>query len=219
MTYQIAASLLSADFARLADDVGAMCQAGVDSIHFDVMDHHYVPNLTVGAMACAALRKAGITTPIDVHLMVTDPAAYVTPFAEAGANHVSFHPETVTDVMAQVHAIKAAGMTAGVVFNPDQVVEISDALLAELDMVLLMSVYPGFGGQDFIPETLATIRQVRARLTAAQSTARLAVDGGVKVDNIASVAAAGADFFVMGSGLFSAHDYTERLRAVHNSLI
>jgi len=216
--YQIAASILSADFAYLAEDVKAVVAAGVDTIHFDVMDLHYVPNLTVGAMVCRALREAGITATIDVHLMVSEPQKLIVPFAEAGADILSFHPETVSNVAQTVDEIQQAGLQVGLVYNPDQEVDASDALLNKVDMLLLMSVFPGFGGQKFIPGVLDKVAAMRARLDSVQSKAVLAIDGGVKVDNIASIAASGADYFVLGSGLFSAEDYVMRINALRQAL-
>ena len=210
----ISASILSADFARLGEDTSDVLAAGVDAIHFDVMDHHFVPNLSFGAMPCKALRAYGITAEIDVHLMVDAPENYIEPFADAGATRLTFHPEVVEDPAATVRKIKAAGMQAGLAFNPDKPVAISDALLASLDLVLLMSVFPGFGGQRFIEETLDKIQQTRQRLTALQADTLLAVDGGIKADNIAAISQAGAEYFVVGSGLFSADNYTDRLQAL-----
>ncbi len=205
----ISASILSADFAHLGDDVNKVLAAGADYIHFDVMDHHFVPNLSIGAMVCASLRKAGVKAPIDVHLMVDNPEVYIEPFAKAGANILTFHPETVDNVEAVIAKIKAAGMGAGLAFNPDRPVSISDVLISQLDMILLMSVFPGFGGQAFIPESLQKISEVRERLSGMEVPPFLAVDGGVKVDNIADIAHAGADFFVVGSALFKSGDYRE----------
>ena len=216
--HKFAASILSADFANLGDDVSKVLAAGVDSIHFDVMDMHYVPNLSVGPLVCKSLRAAGVSAMIDVHLMVTDPQKYIVPFAEAGADLLSFHPETVTDVYKTVCDIKMAGMQAGLVFNPDQPVQITEEVLVKIDMVLLMSVVPGFGGQSFIPAVLDKVALTRQFLDKHGSGAMLAVDGGIKVDNVASVAKAGAEYFVVGSGLFSADDYGVRMMALRNQL-
>ncbi|OGO95152.1 MAG: ribulose-phosphate 3-epimerase [Coxiella sp. RIFCSPHIGHO2_12_FULL_42_15] len=207
----LSASILSADFAHLANEVNAVLQCGIDYIHFDVMDHHFVPNLTFGAGICSALRNAGITAPIDVHLMVDDPDVYIEPFAKAGASLITFHPETVTNVEAVVDKIRAHQMGAGLVFNPDKLVRVNEILARKLQMILLMSVFPGFGGQPFMPEVLEKARQVRQWMNQHQLHAYLAIDGGIKVDNIAAAAQAGCDYFVIGSGLFSANHYQERV--------
>ncbi len=212
----IAASILAADFAHLADDVNAMLQAGADTLHFDVMDHHFVPNLSFGAMICQALRHAGIKTFIDVHLMVTEPMAYIAPFAKAGANLISFHPETVDDVAAVIKTIKQAGLQAGLVFNPDKPVDISPAIISSIDMILLMSVFPGFGGQSLLPEVLEKASKTREWMNQQKCHARLAMDGGIKSDNIVQVAQSGIDYFVVGSGLFQADDYQQRLSTIRN---
>lgn len=216
--HKFSASILSADFANLGRDVSKVLAAGVDSIHFDVMDMHYVPNLSVGPLVCKSLRAAGVSAMIDVHLMVTDPQKYIVPFAEAGADLLSFHPETVTDVYKTVCDIKMAGMQVGLVFNPDQPVHIIKEVLAKIDMVLLMSVVPGFGGQSFIPAVLDKVALARQLLDKHGSGAMLAVDGGIKVDNVGSVANAGAEYFVVGSGLFSADDYGVRMSALRDQL-
>lgn len=210
----IAASILAADFAHLADDVNAVLQAGADSIHFDVMDHHFVPNLSFGACICSALREAGIKAPIDVHLMVSDPEFYIEPFANAGADLLTFHPETVSDVASVLNKIKRAGLQAGLVFNPDKPVVIPDDCLPQLDMVLLMSVFPGFGGQQFMPDVLEKAKKTRHWLHEKAYQGLLAIDGGIKVDNIAQAAQAGIDYFIVGSGLFAADDYQKRLLAL-----
>lgn len=210
----ISASILSANFANLGQDVQNALDAGIEQIHFDVMDHHFVPNLSFGAVICKALREHGITAPIDVHLMVENPQNYIEPFAKAGANLLTFHPETVDDVSAVISEIKSSGLQAGLAFNPDKPVNVDDAILRELDMVLLMSVFPGFGGQQFIDESLGKITKTREQLTKANSSARLGVDGGIKVENIKSVADAGADLLVVGSGFFAASDYGAQARAL-----
>ncbi len=214
----LAASILSADLAHLANDVNAVLAAGIDTIHFDVMDMHYVPNLSFGPMVCRALRDAGITATIDVHLMVESPQNLVTPFAEAGADIISFHPSTVTDVAAVLAQIKENQIQAGLVFNPDQEPLIEADWLDQLDMILLMSVFPGFGGQSFMPSVLPKIQQTRQWINASGRDIILAVDGGVKVDNIAQIAAAGANYFVIGSGLFAASDYRQRVVDLQQAL-
>jgi len=216
MQKRIAASILAADFANLGDDTKNALNAGVDYIHFDVMDHHFVPNLSFGAVVCQALRQAGITAPIDVHLMVENPELYIEPFAKAGANLITFHPETVTSPTNTIAKIRDSGLQAGIAINPDKLIELPDSALRSLDMILLMSVYPGFGGQAFIPESIEKIRQVRHKLDKLESNAMLGVDGGVKVDNIGAIAVAGADFFVVGSGLFNADNYEKRVRQLRD---
>lgn len=214
----IAASILSADFANLASDVNAVLEAGADTIHFDVMDHHFVPNLSFGAVVCDALRKAGVKVPIDVHLMVTDPEAYIEPFAKAGADLISFHPETVVDVSAVVKKIKENGLQAGLVFNPDKPVEVDDSLAESIDMILLMSVFPGFGGQKFMPEVLEKAKVTRAWIDKKGHPTLLAIDGGIKAENVALAAMSGVNYFVIGSGLFSASNYSERLSELRMAL-
>jgi ribulose-phosphate 3-epimerase len=214
----ISASILNADFAALGQEVSEVIAAGIGSIHFDVMDHHYVPNLSFGAHVCDSLRQAGITAPIDVHLMVTDPEHYIEPFAKAGANIITFHPETVTDVAATIAMIQDHGMQAGLAFNPDQMVDINEALLSQLAMILLMSVFPGFGGQSFIEAVYQKIAATRVWLDQHNSSAMLAVDGGVKLDNIKQISSAGADFFVVGSGLFAADDYQSQVAQLLSQL-
>ncbi len=210
----ISPSILSADFANLGKEVSDVLAAGAGSIHFDVMDHHFVPNLTFGAPICKSLRDHGITAFIDVHLMVNHPENFIDEFAQAGASLLAFHPETTADVDKTLDKIIAAGMQAGLAFNPDKPVDITPAQLEKTAMILIMSVFPGFGGQGFIPEVLNKIANTRRFLDAHHSAAYLAVDGGIKVDNIGDVAKAGADFFVVGSGLFSAENYPERMQAL-----
>ena len=200
----IAPSILSADFARLGQEVDDVLAAGADWVHFDVMDNHYVPNLTIGPMVCQALRKHGVTAPLDVHLMVEPVDRIVPDFAQAGASIISFHPEASRHVHRTVQLIKSHGCQAGLVLNPATPVDVLDWVLDELDLVLLMSVNPGFGGQAFIPSALDKLRAVRARIDASGRDIRLEIDGGVKADNIAEVAAAGADAFVAGSAIFNA---------------
>ncbi|WP_313230234.1 ribulose-phosphate 3-epimerase [Stenotrophomonas acidaminiphila] len=205
----IAPSILSADFARLGEEVDTVLAAGADWVHFDVMDNHYVPNLTIGPMVCQALRRHGVTAPIDVHLMVEPVDRIVPDFAEAGASLISFHPEASRHVHRTIQLIKAHGCKAGLVLNPATPVEVLDWVLEDLDLVLLMSVNPGFGGQAFIPSTLEKLRAVRAMIDKLGKPVILEVDGGVKADNIGQIAAAGADAFVAGSAIFNAPDYAQ----------
>ena len=212
----IAPSILSADFARLGEEVDHVLAAGADWVHFDVMDNHYVPNLTIGPMVCSALRKHGVTAPIDVHLMVSPVDRIVGDFAEAGATVISFHPEASGHVHRTIQLIRSAGCQPGLVLNPATPVEVLDYVLDELDLVLLMSVNPGFGGQAFIPSALDKLRKVRERIEASGRAIRLEIDGGVKPENIGMVAAAGADTFVAGSAIFGQADYAAviaRMRA------
>ena len=203
----IAPSILSADFARLGEEVQAVLAAGADWVHFDVMDNHYVPNLTIGPLVCEALRKHGVTAPIDVHLMVEPVDRIVPDFARAGASIISFHPEASRHVHRTIQMIKSEGCQAGLVLNPATPLEVLDYVLEELDLVLLMSVNPGFGGQGFIPSALDKLRKVRAMIDATGKPIRLEIDGGVKPDNIGAIAAAGADAFVAGSAIFGKPDY------------
>ncbi|WP_222565789.1 ribulose-phosphate 3-epimerase [Novilysobacter antarcticus] len=205
----IAPSILSADFARLGEEVDNVLKAGAGWVHFDVMDNHYVPNLTIGPMVCEALRKHGVTAPIDVHLMVEPVDRLVPDFAKAGASMISFHPEASRHVHRTIQIIKSHGCQAGVVLNPATPLDVLDWVLEDLDMVLLMSVNPGFGGQSFIPSTLDKLREARQRIDAIGKPIRLEIDGGVKPDNIAEIARAGADTFVAGSAIFNAPDYAE----------
>jgi ribulose-phosphate 3-epimerase len=210
----IAPSILSADFARLGDDTQAVLDAGADWVHFDVMDNHFVPNLTIGPMVCKALRKYGITAPIDVHLMVQPVDDLVEQFASAGASMITFHPEASIHVDRTINLIKESGCQAGLVLNPTTPLGILDWALDQLDMVLLMSVNPGFGGQGFIPYVLDKVKAVRAMIDASGHDIRLQVDGGVKVNNIGEIAAAGADTYVAGSAIFGSDDYAETIAAM-----
>jgi ribulose-phosphate 3-epimerase len=210
----IAPSILSADFARLGEEVDAVLAAGADVVHFDVMDNHYVPNLTVGPLVCEALRKHGVTAPIDVHLMVSPVDRIVGDFAAAGATYISFHPEASNHVHRTIGLIREAGCKPGLVLNPATPLEWLDYCLDELDLVLLMSVNPGFGGQSFIDSSLDKLRAARKRITASGKEIRLEIDGGVKVDNIGAIAAAGADMFVAGSAIFGSNDYAATISAM-----
>ncbi|MDQ1310914.1 MAG: ribulose-phosphate 3-epimerase [Pseudomonadota bacterium] len=214
----IAPSILSADFARLGEEVRAVLAAGADIVHFDVMDNHYVPNLTIGPLVCEALRKAGIEAPIDVHLMVKPVDRIVPDFAKAGASWITFHPEASEHVDRTVGLIREQGCRPGIVLNPATPVDWLDYVLDKIDMVLLMSVNPGFGGQSFIPSVLPKITRVREMIDRSGREIRLEVDGGVKVDNIEAVAAAGADTFVAGSAIFGAKDYAATISAMRERI-
>ncbi|MBS0001494.1 MAG: ribulose-phosphate 3-epimerase [Thioalkalivibrio sp.] len=205
----IAPSILSADFARLGEEVDNVLRAGADIVHFDVMDNHYVPNLTIGPLVCEALRKHGVTAPIDVHLMVKPVDRIVPDFAQAGATYITFHPEASEHIDRTLQLIKAEGCKAGLVFNPATPLSHLDYVLDKIDMILLMSVNPGFGGQKFIPATLDKLREARRRIEESGREIRLEVDGGVKADNIRDIKAAGADTFVAGSAIFGAASDTD----------
>jgi ribulose-phosphate 3-epimerase len=214
----IAPSILSADFSRLGDEVRAVLEAGADIVHFDVMDNHYVPNLTIGPLVCEALRKAGITAPIDVHLMVKPVDRIVPDFAKAGATWITFHPEASEHVDRTIGLIREQGCKPGIVLNPASPLNWLDHVLDKIDMVLLMSVNPGFGGQSFIASALPKIAKVRELIDRSGREIRLEVDGGVKVDNIEAVAAAGADTFVAGSAIFGSKDYRATIAAMHANI-
>ena len=200
--YQLAPSILSANFARLGEEVDNVIASGTDIVHFDVMDNHYVPNLTIGPLVCEALRNHGVSAPIDVHLMVKPVDRIIPDFAKAGASYITFHPEASEHIDRSLSFIRESGCKAGLVFNPATSLSYLDHVIDKVDMILLMSVNPGFGGQSFIPSTLHKLRQVRQIIDSSGLDIRLEVDGGVKVDNIAEIAAAGADTFVAGSGIF-----------------
>ncbi len=216
--FVIAPSILSADFARLGEDVDRVLAAGADTVHFDVMDNHYVPNLTIGPMVCSALRKYGITAPIDVHLMVKPVDRVIGDFIEAGASYITFHPEASEHVDRSLQLIKQGGCKAGLVFNPATPLDVLKYVLDKVDMVLLMSVNPGFGGQSFIPGTLDKLREARELIDASGLPIRLQVDGGVNVQNIKAIAQAGADTFVAGSAIFNAPDYAQVISAMRAEL-
>ena len=207
--FVIAPSILSADFARLGEDVERVLEAGADTVHFDVMDNHYVPNLTIGPMVCSALRKYGITAPIDVHLMVKPVDRMIGEFIDAGASYITFHPEASEHIDRSLQLIKQGGCKAGLVFNPATPLDALKYVMDKVDMVLLMSVNPGFGGQTFIPGTLDKLREARELIDASGLPIRLQVDGGVNVKNIKEIAQAGADTFVAGSAIFNAPDYAQ----------
>ena len=214
----IAPSILAADFARLGEDTAAALAAGADWVHFDVMDNHYVPNLTMGPMVLGALRKYGITAPIDVHLMVKPVDRIVPDFAKAGASLISFHPEASEHIDRTLGLIRDSGCQAGLVFNPATPLDHLDYVMDELDMILIMSVNPGFGGQKFIPTALEKLRQVRQRIDASGRAIRLEIDGGVTAQNIGAIAAAGADTFVAGSAIFHAGDYRAEIAAMREAI-
>lgn len=216
--YLIAPSILSADFARLGEDVSKVLAAGADVVHFDVMDNHYVPNLTIGPMVCQALRNYGITAPIDVHLMVESVDSLVPQFAKAGASIITFHPEASRHVDRTLQLIKDQGCQAGLVFNPATPLSYLDYVLDKVDVILLMSVNPGFGGQKFIPATLDKLQAARQLIDSSGLPIRLEIDGGVTVANIAEIAAAGADMFVAGSAIFNSPDYAATIAQMRQQL-
>jgi len=216
--YLIAPSILSADFAQLGAEVEAVLDGGADVVHFDVMDNHYVPNLTIGPMVCEALRNHGIEAPIDVHLMVQPVDDLVSSFAAAGATYISFHPEASNHVHRTINLIREAGCKPGLVFNPATSLHWLDHCVEELDLVLIMSVNPGFGGQSFIPSSLDKLREARERINASGRDIRLEIDGGVKPGNIAEIAAAGADMFVAGSAIFGTDDYAATIATMRSEL-
>jgi len=217
-TAVIAPSILSANFAKLGDEVDNVIAAGADWIHFDVMDNHYVPNLTIGPLVCEALRKHGVTAPIDVHLMVKPVDRIVPDFAQAGASLISFHPEASEHVDRTLQLIKSHGCQAGLVFNPATSLSYLDYVLDKIDLILIMSVNPGFGGQSFIPAALEKLRRARELIDRSGRSIRLEVDGGVKVDNIAQIAQAGADTFVAGSAIFGHQDYRSVITAMRQAI-
>ncbi|MDW5376790.1 ribulose-phosphate 3-epimerase [Halomonas sp. HP20-15] len=222
--FKIAPSILSANFACLGQEVDDVLAAGADIVHFDVMDNHYVPNLTIGPMVCEALRKHGVTAPIDAHLMVKPVDRLIGDFIDAGASYITFHPEASEHIDRSLQLIRDGGAKAGLVFNPATPLSYLDYVMDKLDMILLMSVNPGFGGQSFIPGTLDKLREARSRIAASGRPIRLEIDGGVKVDNIAEIARAGADTFVAGSAIFGArreddaHRYDSVIQALRDEL-
>ncbi len=207
--YLIAPSILAADFARLGEEVDAVLEAGADVVHFDVMDNHYVPNLTIGPMVCKALRDHGVTAPIDVHLMVSPVDDLIRMFADAGADYITFHPEGSNHIDRSLQLVRDLGCKAGLVINPGTGLDVANWVMDKIDMLLLMSVNPGFGGQKFIPSTIDKLKHARAMIDSSGYEIRLEIDGGVGVANIAEIAAAGADTFVAGSAIFSQPDYAE----------
>jgi len=214
----IAPSILAADFAKLGEEVDNVLRDGADIVHFDVMDNHYVPNLTIGPLVCEALRNHGVTAPIDVHLMVKPVDRLIPDFIAAGASYITFHPEASEHIDRTLGMIKESGCKAGLVFNPATPLHVLENVMDKLDMILLMSVNPGFGGQSFIPHTLEKCRQVRQLIDASGKDIRLEIDGGVKIDNIREVAEAGADTFVAGSAIFSTEDYKATIDAMRAQL-
>jgi ribulose-phosphate 3-epimerase len=216
--FLIAPSILSADFARLGEEVETVIAAGADVVHFDVMDNHYVPSLTIGPMVCKALRNHGVTAPIDVHLMVKPVDRIIGDFVEAGASYITFHPEASEHIDRSLELIREGGCKCGLVFNPSTSLQYLDYVLDKIDMVLIMSVNPGFGGQQFIKGTLAKLQSARDLIDKSGADIRLEIDGGVKIDNIAEIAAAGADTFVAGSAIFNTDDYVETIAAMRTRL-
>jgi ribulose-phosphate 3-epimerase len=216
--FKIAPSILSADFARLGEEVDAVLEAGADIVHFDVMDNHYVPNLTIGPMVCKALRQYGITAPIDAHLMVKPVDRIIGDFVEAGASYITFHPEASEHIDRSLQLIREGGCLSGLVFNPVTPLHYLDYVMDKVDMILLMSVNPGFGGQKFIPSTLEKLKLVRERIEKSGRNIRLEVDGGVGIQNIREIAEAGADTFVAGSAIFNADDYQATIAAMRAEL-
>ena len=214
----IAPSILSADFARLGEEVDNVLVAGADIVHFDVMDNHYVPNLTIGPLVCEALRNHGVTAPIDVHLMVKPVDRIIPDFASAGASYITFHPEASEHIDRTISLIKECGCKAGLVFNPATPLQYLEHVIDQLDMVLLMSVNPGFGGQSFITHTLEKLKTVRKLIDSKNLKTRLEIDGGVKIDNIKEIASAGADTFVAGSAIFNTEDYKATIDKMRSEL-
>ena len=216
--FAIAPSILSADFARLGEEVDNVLKSGADWVHFDVMDNHYVPNLTIGPLVCEALRKHGVSAPIDVHLMVRPVDRIIPDFAAAGADYITFHPEASEHVDRSLGLIRDSGCKAGLVFNPATPLDVLEWVIDKVDMVLIMSVNPGFGGQSFIPAALAKLRRARELIDASGRAIRLEIDGGVKIDNIRQIAEAGADTFVAGSAIFGTDDYRATIGAMREQL-
>lgn len=217
--YIIAPSILSANFAKLGEEVDNVLAAGADWVHFDVMDNHYVPNLTIGPMVCKALRRYGIAAPIDVHLMVKPVDRLIGDFVEAGASYITFHPEATEHIDRSLELVKAGGCQCGLVFNPSTSLSYLDYVMDKIDMVLIMSINPGFGGQSFIPKTFDKIKAARQMINASGRDIRLEIDGGVKIDNIGAIAAAGADTFVAGSAIFGSEDYASTIAAMKREIV